>query len=228
MSYFRKKVKTLNSTYNPEILPMNRHLMVFTTLLYISIASLSAQSFKGGLKGGLVASEVSGDELAGLNKLGFFGSAFTMYPITNHSFLQMEVMYIQKGSRAVPKEENLYSDYLLSLHYVEVPLIYVQDLAIWSQFFSGTLIHGGLSLSKLVKHKETQGETTFPTTTNFNAVEANLLLGLSYPITNSLYATVGYSNSITPIRPHASGQTTWRNHGQYNSLWTLGFSYIIW
>ncbi len=207
---------------------MSQLLTILSLLLFISLPPLSAQSFKGGLKGGLVASEVSGDELAGLNKYGFFGSAYTMYPIADHSFLQMEVMYIQKGSRAVPKEENQYSDYHLSLQYLEVPLLYVQDLVIWSHFFSGTLIHGGLSLSTLVLHKETKDGTTFPNSSSFNAVEANLLLGFSYPISNSFYATLGYSNSLTPIRPHASGQTTWKNHGQYNSVWTLGLSYIFW
>ncbi|HKL72552.1 MAG TPA: outer membrane beta-barrel protein [Marinilabiliaceae bacterium] len=207
---------------------MNHLYLIFYFLLFVLSNSLSAQSFKGGVKGGLVASEVSGDELAGLNKFGFFGSAFTMYPISNHSFLQMEVMYIQKGSRAVPKEENLYSDYFLSLHYVEVPLLYVQDLSIWSHVLNGTLVHGGLSLSKLVNHKETKDGTTFFSTTNFNTLEANFLLGISYPITHSLHASLGFSNSLTPIRPHPGGQTTWKNRGQYNSVWTLGLSYIFW
>ncbi len=207
---------------------MCRISIILSLLLFISLTSLSAQSFKGGLKGGLVASEVSGDELAGPNKLGFFGSAYTMYPIAEHSFLQMEVMYIQKGSKSVPKEENRYADYQFSLQYFEVPLLYVHDLSAWSSLFKGTLIHGGLSLSTLVGHKETKDGTAFPINSNFNVVELNLLLGFSYPISNSLYATLGYSNSLTPIRPHASGQTTWKNHGQYNSVWTLGLSYIFW
>ncbi len=209
---------------------MRRPSSVFFLLFLISLTHLSAQSFKGGLKGGLVASEVSGDHLAGPNKFGLFGSAFTMYPIATHSFLQMEVMYIQKGSRSVPKEENQYFDYRFSLQYLEVPLLYVQDLAAWSSNLDGALIHGGVSIAKLIQYEETENGASIvsPINSNYKTVEANLLLGFSYPISNSLFATLGYSNSLTPIRPHASGKTTWKNHGQYNSVWTLGLSYIIW
>ncbi|HHT03225.1 MAG TPA: PorT family protein [Bacteroidales bacterium] len=209
---------------------MRRPSSVFFLLFLISLTHLSAQSFKGGLKGGLVASEVSGDHLAGPNKFGFFGSAFTMYPIAEHSYLQMEVMYIQKGSRSVPKDENQYFDYRFSLQYLEVPLLFVQDIGAWSLFLEGLLLHGGFSISKLIAYDETENGASIvsPINSNYKAMEANLLLGFSYPLSNSLYATFGYSNSLTPIRPHASGQSTWKNHGQYNSVWTLGFSYIIW
>lgn len=200
-------------------------------LFLCSATTLSAQKFGGGFKGGMVASEVSGDNLAGPNKLGFYASAFTFLPIGQYAHLQGEVMYIQKGSRSVPNKHNQYFDYRFALQYVEIPLLYVQEMSRFSSnnYLSNLLIHGGLSLSLLTQHKESEGGYTLATGPNtFNPAELNLLLGISYPIHKSLYFSLGYSNSITPIRPHASGETAWNNYGQYNTLWTLGLSYFVW
>lgn len=200
-------------------------------LICCSASTLSAQNFGGGFKGGMVASEVSGDNLAGPNKLGFYASAFTFLPLGQYAYIQGEVMYLQKGSRSVPNKHNNYYDYRFALQYVEIPLLYVQDMSRFTQinYLSNLLIHGGLSLSILTQHKESEGGYTLPTEPNtYNPAELNLLLGLSYPISEALYFSLGYSNSITPIRPHASGETAWNNYGQYNTLWTLGLSYVVW
>jgi hypothetical protein len=200
-------------------------------LICCAATTLSAQKFGGGFKAGMVASEVSGDHLAGPNKLGFYASAFTFLPIGQQACLQGEVMYIQKGSRTVPNKHNNFYDYQFSLQYVEIPLLYIQDLSRFTSinYLSNLLIHGGLSLSILTHHTESEGGYTLPSTPNtYNPAELNLLLGLSYPISETLHFSLGYSNSITPIRPHVSGETAWNNYGQYNTLWTLGLAYVVW
>lgn len=200
-------------------------------LIFCTASMLSAQKFGGGFKGGMVASEVSGDNLAGPNKLGFYASAFTFLPLGHQAYIQGEVMYIQKGSRSVPNKHNNYFDYHFALQYVEIPVLYVQDLSRFTSinYLSNLLMHGGLSLSFLTQHKESEGGFTLPAELNtYNLAELNLLLGLSYPISETLYFNLGYSNSLTPIRPHASEETAWNNYGQYNTLWTLGLSYVVW
>ncbi|MCA1744446.1 MAG: PorT family protein [Bacteroidales bacterium] len=187
-------------------------------LICCAATTLSAQKFGGGFKGGMVASEVSGDNLAGPNKLGFYASAFTFLPIGQHAYFQGEVMYIQKGSRSAPNKHNNYFDYRFALQYVEIPLLYVQDMAHFTHinYLSNLLIHGGLSLSILTQHEEIEGGYTLPEPNTYNPAELNLLLGLSYPISESLYFSLGHS------------ETAWNNYGQYNTLWTLGLSYVVW
>lgn len=210
-----------------------RHISSTLILFVIGLlaTSLNAQKFGGGFKGGIVASEVSGDNMAGPNKLGYFGSAFTFLPLGSYAYIQGEVMYIQKGSRSVPNKHNSYYDYRFSLQYVEIPLLYVQDMSRFTtvSYLSRLLLHGGLSVSFLTQYEESEDGYTLPSDSNtYNLAELNLLLGLSYPISEVLFFNIGYSNSITPIRPHASGETAWNNYGQYNTLWTFSLSYVIW
>jgi hypothetical protein len=200
-------------------------------LICFFTSSLSAQNFGGGFKGGMVASEVSGDNLAGPNKLGFYASAFTFLPIGSYAHLQGEVMYIQKGSRSVPNKHNNFYDYRFALQYVELPILYVQNLSRFTNnnYLSRMLLHGGLSVSILTGYKETEdGYLLVSEPKTYKPSELNLLLGFSFPVSESLFFQAGYSNSITPIRPHASRETVWNNYGQYNTLWTLGLSYFVW
>jgi hypothetical protein len=209
--------------------PISR-VFIICVLCFV-ISTLSAQKFGGGFKGGMVASEVSGDNLAGPNKVGFFASALTFLPLGQDAYIQGEVMYIQKGSRSVATKHNGYHDYRFSLQYVEIPILYVQKMSRYTSisYLSNLMVHGGISVSVLTQHKESEGGYTLPSDPNtYNPAELNFLLGFSYPFSENLYFNLGYSNSITPIRPHASGETAWNNYGQYNTLWTLGLSIHIW
>ncbi len=210
-----------------------RPISAFLIICFIILlgATLRAQNFGGGFKGGMVASEVSGDNLAGPNKLGFYASAFTFLPIGRFAHIQGEVMYIQKGSRSVPNKHNDYFDYRFALQYVEMPILYVQNMSRFTNnnYLSRLLVHGGLSVSILTQRKEIEdGYLLLSEPNTYKPSELNLLLGISFPINEVLYFQLGYSNSITPIRPHASGETAWNNYGQYNTLWTLGLSFIVW
>jgi hypothetical protein len=193
-----------------------------------------AQRFDGGLKAGMVASEVSGDNLSGPNKLGFYASVFTFTPISDNSSLQLEIKYIQKGSRAIPTERNNFNDYRLHLQYVEVPVILRTNISSFTDIrqLDKFLFLGGLSFSSLVRHFEQDEEgldvTGSPRGNEFYDAELNIILGFSYPITPSFDFVFGFSNSLTPLRPHAGGGRVWYNRGQYNTLWTFGLSYVIW
>lgn len=206
--------------------------LTITVFFWFSAIAVSAQFFKGGVKGGMTASEVSGDHLSGPDKLGFYGAVYTMYPISTASYLQMEVMYIQKGSRSASGANNDYFDYNFSLHYVEVPLLYVYNISDFFQHkaFHDVLLFGGFSVSKLVGYSETQNDLSLSSSynTRYKPVELNFLAGFCYPITSSLYATFGYSNSLTPIRSASLSTTNGLTSGQYNSVWSLGLSFVVW
>jgi hypothetical protein len=54
------------------------------------------------------------------------------------------------------------------------------------------------------------------------------LLGFSIPISSALDFRMGYSNGLSPIRPHSGGGKVWYNLGQYNSVWSFGLAFTIW
>ncbi|TVQ14983.1 MAG: PorT family protein [Bacteroidetes bacterium] len=211
---------------------MSRIFFVLTLVIVLFCQALYGQRFQGGLRGGLVASEVSGDNLGGPNKLGWFSSAFTFVGITDYSDLMLEIMYIQKGSRSIPNERNQFYEYKFYMQYVEVPVHYRMDIARYTDlaFLEQLKVNAGLSVSVLVDHLETDMGTPVPSDEreDFHPAELNLLLGLSFPLSNSIDFNFGFSNSLTPIRPHAGGGKVWYNRGQYNTLWTFGISYVFW
>jgi hypothetical protein len=198
-----------------------------------SITFVNGQVFDGGIRAGLTASEVSGDNLSGPSKLGWYASVYTSLQITEISDIILEIMYIQKGSRSIPSEKNNFREYKFYLQYVEIPLQFKTDI---SQFTSNSVmdkisVNAGLSIAVLVDNLESDDGTTIflPGERNdFHAAELNLLLGFSIPISSSIDFRMSYSNGLSPIRPHAGGGKTWYNHGQYNSVWSFGMAYTIW
>jgi hypothetical protein len=207
---------------------------IITGLFFLIIIEKNiAQDFGGGLRAGLTASEVSGDNLSGPNKVGWYAAAFTSRELTPASRLLLEIMYIRKGSRSIPSERNNFYEYLFSLEYVEIPVTFELDIARIAQMqnIRRLLIYSGLSVSRLVNHLESDdGTTSFlpGEKPDFHPAELNFLLGVGFAITENLDFRWGFSNGLTPIRPHSSGATRWYNRGQYNTVWTFGISYNIW
>ena len=212
---------------------------LFPFLLFIVILAdagigpkVNAQSFAGGIKGGLTSSEVSGDNLAGPDKTGLFASVFTLYPLSGSANLRLETMYIEKGSRTKPSEDNNFFDYRFALQYVEVPVLFEQQLSAFTslEYLNNLKIYGGLSGALLINAREEENGASLLTADRdkFNDVELNIMAGVCFPLNSSLNMVFGFSNSLTPVRPHASGAKTWIDRGQYHSLWSFGLSYVIW
>ncbi len=220
---------------------MNRLLTIWTCFLLLIVASfpLTAQSFRGGIQAGLTASEVSGDRSGGPNKLGWFASVFTDFPVSEQSYWHLELMYIQKGSREfVDRDEPYrYRDYTFSLRYVEVPLLYKFNFSVFGRLPYARWLSAemGLSASSVIGHFETNDFGVEITNTPndvalvrpFRPVELNIVLGVGVPLGETLTFQVRYNQGVTPLRDHASGRKVWYNRGQYNSVWSLGLSVTL-
>jgi hypothetical protein len=191
-----------------------------------------AQNFGGGLKSGMVASEVSGDNLAGPSKLGWYASAFTFARLNEFNDILLEIMYIEKGSRSIPSEKNNFLEYRFSLRYVEIPVLYRMEISRYTDisFVERFTVYAGISASVLVGDEETDMGTPVPESARkaFNPAELNALAGISFPVFGGFDLQIGLTRSVTPVRAHSGGGTTWYNHGQYNTAWQFGLSYVIW
>ncbi len=203
------------------------YIFVFTAVLFFISEKLHAQMFRGGLQAGITASEVSGDHAGGPDKLGWYASVYTNRDIGSFSRLQLELMYIQKGSRAYyepwddihgnqnngffVKDENDFDpdpdlddprDYRFNLHYVEIPVFFIFDFSSVTQLTFVDRLSGelGLSLSTVVGHSETNLGAPVTNSKPFKFAELNALLGIQYPITDDLSFHIRFSQGVTPIR----------------------------
>ncbi len=194
-------------------------------VIYITITisfSIYGQDFNGGVLGGINATQVFGDNYSGPNKAGLYLGVFVNRYFSNRSSIQLELDYIQKGSRKNPDgSTGDYDTYLLRLNYIELPVLYKYDFA-----EKGTL-ETGLSLGVLVHSYEEANGSTAVSGEDFSSVDFSFNLGAYYTLATNLRINLRLSNSILPIRPHSDGQTYRLNKGQYNQGIAFILHYII-
>ncbi len=195
-----------------------KYLLTIVCIVFIAGFS-KGQEFNGGLLAGVAAAEISGDRLEGPNKPGIYAGAFVNRYITQRSSLQMELNFVQKGSRKNPDSLD-YSTYLLRLNYVELFLHYKWD------FGDRFTLEAGPSLGVLVnKYEEADGFILEEP--EFQSTDLSGNIGLFVTITDRLRFNLRYSNSILAVRPHSRGQTYRWNKGQYNEVLSFTFHYQL-
>jgi hypothetical protein len=103
-----------------------RYSLIIIVLL-LSGFMAPAQEFNAGVLGGMSTSEISGDFITGPSKVGLYAGIFTNRYISKKSSLELELNYVQKGSRKNPDSTDV-TKYILRLQYVELHLLYKYDL----------------------------------------------------------------------------------------------------
>ena len=199
---------------------MKIKLTILSMFLFSGIL-ITAQDFNGGVLGGLAASEVSGDRLSGPNKAGIYAGVFVNRYFSPRSSVQMELDFIQKGSRENPDSSNNYQSYLLRLNYIEMPVHYKYDFA-----ERGTL-EAGVSLGVLIHSYEEANGYEWVSGPDFKSTDFSFNFGVYYTLMENLRINIRYSNSILAIRPHSQGQTYRWNKGQYNEVLSFVLFYEL-
>jgi hypothetical protein len=199
---------------------MKKKLLLCLFLTFLSLFSFS-QNFKGGVIAGITTSQVSGDALGGLHKAGLYLGVFTELPISPISNIKMEMNYIQKGSNNPKISENFLSD--ISTSYIEVPISvnYYQNEIMCFEI--------GLQTAFLLNFSDNDLYGPIPNDQSipFNKLDLGAFIGMNYHLTDNILLNSRISNSILPVRPHASGAIYQLNRGQYNSVLSFTLHYII-
>jgi hypothetical protein len=160
--------------------------------------SKSRSNFKGGVRLGFSATQISGDNLAGYNKLGAYTGAFTNFPVSKDGKwkLQMELNFIMKGSSTyTPKKSNaiLTNKYVLTLFYTETPLLAKYN------FYKGLEIETGPSFNFLFATKEIDAQGDLHRSP-FNVFELSYIVGISYLFKEHWGVNLRWSTSVFPVR----------------------------
>lgn len=199
------------------------YLIIILIITHIGLPKIIySQAFDGGIIGGLVGSQVAGDPSSGFNKLGFYAGIFAKRQFTLKSGAQLEIYFIQKGARENPTDENGNFQYLLRMNFIEIPVLYIFTIN------KHLDLSGGLAYSYLIGDPyEEANYSTSVAETPFNTSSLTFVLGIEYKITEMLSASFRTNNSLTPIRPHASGATRFANRGQYSDALVFGLTFNL-
>ncbi len=186
-------------------------LLFVILAVFIGSVELNAQNFKAGLKAGFCASQVSGDNLNGFDKAGLIAGAFVSNNFSEKTGLQMEMIFIQKGSRRrVSETDN--SFYRLRLHYAEVPVLFM-----FRPSKKITLL-GGLSAGVLIHSEEANQLGVIYNTPPFNKLEISTQLGIRFVMNDHWALDLRHSNSLTTVRDfEGSYNYYYFEKGQYNT-----------
>lgn len=198
-------------------------ITLISLFVLASFATTNAQNvFNGGLVGGLGISEISGDKVWGPNKPGVFIGAFVNTEISQKSSFQMEMSYVQKGSRKSPNYITQdYSTYKLNLHYVELFFHYRY------KYKPRLKIEAGFSTGVLASNYEEYNGNEVDDHRDWSRIDLSGNFGLIFEYDKNLSFLARYSNSLLPVRPHLSGQVYRLNRGEYNEVLSFGVLYTI-
>lgn len=191
---------------------------IFGIIFIVYLSNVAAQSFYGGVKIGLVGTQISGDNLSGYNKPGPIIGGTVGHYVDKKTALQMELYYIQKGSKN-PKivDTSAVPGYRLRMDYMEMPIIFRRHFTNYFAF------EGGASGAILFHVYEGDYNGNWAVGLNgFHRFDVSGKLGFLFHLTERWNLSLRYSGSLLPVRPHSSGATYQNNFGQYHDI--VGFS----
>jgi hypothetical protein len=198
-----------------------KYRIILLCLIVLGGIKLNAQSFTGGLHGGLAATQVTADDYVGFNKAGVFVGAHVGFDLNDYSSVSMELNFIQKGARKYADSLDL-SRYTLRLNYLEIPVMYKYKLnRLWTA-------EGGVSFGVLVHQFEEVDGLSIGTSEPFEWRDLGIILGMNYHINDDWTVNVRYSNSIIPVRYFKGGANYYFwNTGQFNVVGSISFYYRL-
>lgn len=197
---------------------MYKHLLLSIIFLCVFL-NIKGQEFGGGVSLGASTSQVAGDRLGGFNKIGLLAGVFTNIKIKEKLACQFEIIFIQKGSRNPNIQENNIAE--ISLNYIETPimikLLQKKERSIELGFLPAIILN--------YKMNDYSGEINVEP--KFKDYDFGIFAGFNYPLNDRIHLNTRISNSIIPVRNHASNTTFGINKGQYNTILSFAINYNI-
>ncbi len=192
--------------------------IIFSVLLF-SPGLITAQGFKAGLMLGLATTQVDGDGYAGYDKPGLTAGAFVNRSFGDRWSGEMEIYYVEKGSRHTPKPD--YGDYTffkMSLNYVEVPLLIRTQMGKF-------LFDGGPSLAFLLNYGVEDANGPEEIQTPFKQIDFCSNIGVSYQLLSKLSLNWRFQYSMIPIRTMADLNSYRGLRKQWNDVLSFTLHY---
>ncbi len=208
------------SAFKPLHLGMFRGCVLLVLGLICFLPAKAQEGFRIGTVTGLATTQVSGDGLGGFHKVGPVAGAFVQRSFVNRWKGQLEMIYIQKGSRSIPRAMHNNVSYTLQLNYIEIPLLVQYQLRKF-------LYEVGPSAGVLIGYREFTHLGDLNSDETFNKTEFGFNLGIGFDLKKKFRLTWRFSHSVWRVRQHAGGATFRLNFGQYNSVLSFLLHYRL-
>lgn len=192
--------------------------------LFLFATSMQAQEFRGGVVAGIAGTQILGDGYSGPNKAGINIGPYVNLALTDRASIQMQLEFMQKGSRENPDSTNNFDSYLSRLNYVQIPIMFQYR---YNEKFG---FEAGGSYGVLVSsYEENQGLTSpLLTGKEYKDRDVSFHAGMHYYINDQLKAEFEFSHSLLSIRDFSTtGPTLLFNRGEYNHVLLLAVQYQI-
>lgn len=193
--------------------------LLFLSIFFSEAVFAQERVFSIGVVAGLNTSQISGDNLAGFNKIGLYSGIYTNVKINEELEFQIETCFSQKGSKrnANPAKGDYYS-YRLNINYIDIPVF----VRFRERNFIGEI---GPCFSYFISHTEEDnlGNIIY-LNRPFSQFELSGFIGLGYHlIPDKVVFSVRINNSLLPVRQHFFGSQFRLNRGQYNAVLNFVF-----
>jgi hypothetical protein len=196
----------------------------FLLLLVLLPFFLGAQRFNGGILAGIDFSQVDGDDNGGYHKFGYLAGGLVSLRVSPHSSFQMELEYIQKGSRGT--DTTGLNDFLMRFHYLEVPLLYQYSFAKRLSAEVGPAMD--VTLGSYEEYSGLETQSTIP----LRNVTLSGIVGVSGYISQHLKLNFRFNYSLLSIRqtadvyPPAYRYILWQK-GQFNNVLSISLMWYF-
>ena len=161
------------------------------------------KTFFGGLILGLNTCQIDGDSYGGYHKAGLNVGATVLWRFSNPVALGVEILYSQKGSRAIQNNYTpsgtAFEKYKIDLNYAELPLIFYYVLSSKYQIGIGGSFNGLISSNEEIPssyNHQTVNQEDYP----FNKSTFDFIAGGSVKVFDGLVLSGRYQYGLTPVR----------------------------
>ncbi len=183
---------------------MKKYYSILVFILFLGVTAC-AQSFKGGIHGGIVASQIDGDKMGGFRKFGPYAGLFIQHPLgTGKWNAQLELNYAGRGSRS--DDGNI----RMTMGYAEIPLLVACNI-----FHFPFQIRAGAAASYKIFEK-TEAFGIISSSNDFGNWDFPAIVGVDFNITERIAFDARFSYSMFRM-----------NKQFYNKVLTFGVRYYI-
>ena len=199
-------------------------LLALICCLCLGGALQAQQVFDAGVYGGIITSQVDGDNAQGFNKIGFTGGGFVRANLSERLAVRMEMGYAGKGSRRPSDPDNGdFSSWGYTFHYVDVPILVEYTL------LNGMMIDAGPYVGYLISSQGLfDGAEYDIVNPSMENIDVGIAGGIGYELDGGLFFMSRYSMSVIPIRnsPDPGNLTTVWDGGMANIAihFTVGYA----
>jgi hypothetical protein len=190
------------------------------------LSGLSAQSFQGGVSGGLNAARIDGDGHEFYGKLGLNVGAFVARAIVpDMLYWQMELKYTSRGKYHIYRDPtgSIVDLSLIDLRYAELPLSLHYFLNEKVQ------LELGLSPDLLLKERYEDGEGVLPVeeANDLRRFGITAFAGANYFVLEPLAVGIRFNYSVIPFYKFDAYAVRYRDSGWFHDVLSINARYYF-